>query len=159
MNKMYLGKCVNTHGIKGEIRILSDIENKEEIFKIGHKLYILEDELIITSYRVHKGYDMVTFDGITNIDEVLKYKGNKVYFNRDEVNISNFLLNDLIGFKISFNNDFAGIIEDFMYNSTNCLLMVKNNNKTYYIPNQPHFIKKVDLDNKIVYVENIKDLM
>lgn len=159
MNKMYLGKCVNTHGIKGEIRILSDIENKEEIFKIGHKLYILEDELIITSYRVHKGYDMVTFDGITNIDEVLKYKGNKVYFNRDEVNISNYLLNDLIGFKISFNNDFAGIIEDFMYNSTNCLLMVKNNNKTYYIPNQPHFIKKVDLDNKIVYVENIKDLM
>ena len=29
MNKVYIGKIVNTHGIKGEIRILSNFSRKD----------------------------------------------------------------------------------------------------------------------------------
>ena len=31
MNKIYIGKIVNTHGIKGEIRILSDLDRKSVV--------------------------------------------------------------------------------------------------------------------------------
>ena len=36
MNKVYIGKIVNTHGIKGELRILSDFPYKDKVFKINN---------------------------------------------------------------------------------------------------------------------------
>ncbi len=58
---IYIGKFVNTHGIKGEIRILSDVAYKKEIFQKGNKLYIGKNKtpFIIQNYRVHKNYDMI----------------------------------------------------------------------------------------------------
>ena len=41
MKIIYLGKFVNTHGLKGEIRIISDFEYKDEVFKIGNSIYKL----------------------------------------------------------------------------------------------------------------------
>ena len=63
MEYIYVGKIVNTHGIKGEIRILSDFKYKNEIFKENFKLYIgtQKQEMIIKNYRKHKMYDMVLF--------------------------------------------------------------------------------------------------
>ena len=40
---IYIGKFVNTHGIKGEIRILSDVAYKKEIFQKENKLYKLPE--------------------------------------------------------------------------------------------------------------------
>ena len=40
---------------------------KEEIFKKGNILTIASKSFEIVSYRVHKGYDMVTFKDINNI--------------------------------------------------------------------------------------------
>ena len=37
---LYVGKVVGTHGIKGEIRILSDFQFKDKIFVVGKKLII-----------------------------------------------------------------------------------------------------------------------
>ena len=33
MNYLYIGKLVNTHGIKGEVRILSNFRHKDKVFK------------------------------------------------------------------------------------------------------------------------------
>ena len=38
---IYVGKIVNTHGLKGEIRILSDFEYKEKVFVPGMTIYIV----------------------------------------------------------------------------------------------------------------------
>ena len=35
-----IGKIVNTHGIKGELRILSDFELKNKVFKKGVNRYV-----------------------------------------------------------------------------------------------------------------------
>ena len=86
MDFLYLGKIVNTHGIKGEIRILSDFKYKEQVFKKGNNIYIGKDKIkeVLNSYRVHKNYDMVTLEGINDINDVLKYKGMNVYIDRNE---------------------------------------------------------------------------
>ena len=80
---MYIGKLVNTHGIKGEIKIQSDIDHKDAVFKIGNEISIASKAFKIKTYRVHKGYDMVTFDGINNINDILPLKGNKVFIDRN----------------------------------------------------------------------------
>ena len=35
MQKIYVGKVVGTHGIKGEIRIISDFQFKDKVFVVG----------------------------------------------------------------------------------------------------------------------------
>ena len=72
---LYIGMVAGTHGIKGEIRISSDFKYKDLVFKKGNHLYIDDDNLVINTYRVHKNYDMVTFENINDINDVLKYKG------------------------------------------------------------------------------------
>ncbi|MBQ1551268.1 MAG: hypothetical protein IIZ67_04110, partial [Bacilli bacterium] len=51
MNKVYIGKIVNTHGIKGELRIRSDFPYKDRVFLIGNNLIIDDKEYNIKSYR------------------------------------------------------------------------------------------------------------
>ena len=44
-----IGKFVNTHGIKGEIRIKSDFSRKDLIFKKGNYIYINNKKFLIKS--------------------------------------------------------------------------------------------------------------
>ena len=108
MKYIYLGKIVNTHGIKGEIRILSNFDKKELVFQKDFKVYIgnKKEEYQINSYRVHKNYDMITLKGINDINEVLKYKGSNIYINRDDLNLNEneYLLDDLLNMSIMENN-------------------------------------------------------
>ena len=46
MELVRIGKIVNTHGIKGELRILSDFEFKDKVFKKGVKVYVGKKNLL-----------------------------------------------------------------------------------------------------------------
>ena len=160
MNKILIGKVVNTHGIKGEIRILSDFPYKEKVFFIDNKLFIDDKEYIIKSYRVHKGYDMVTLDGYTNINDVLFLLKRKVYVSEDSLKLDDdeILDEDLITFKVLTNDGKEGIIEEiFKASSTNKILRVKFDREVLIPLNSP-MIKKIDKKNKEVIVELIEGM-
>ena len=89
MNKVYIGKIVNTHGIKGEIRLLSDFPFKDKVFVVGNNILVDDIEYKINSYRRHKMFDMITLDGYNNINDVLFLLKKDVYFDED-----NLILND-----------------------------------------------------------------
>ncbi len=158
MDLIYIGKIVNTHGIKGEVRILSDFEYKEEVFKINNKLIVDNNELIIKSYRKHKNYDMVTFEGIDDINDVLKYKGLDVYIDKDLLNIDGYLFNDLIGMEVyDIDNNYRGKVID-VYRSKKYDLLVVLNKKKYMIPYIESFVREIK-NNKIIinYIKGLED--
>ena len=39
-----VGKIVNTHGVKGEIRVISRTDFPEERYKVGNTLYIWDEK-------------------------------------------------------------------------------------------------------------------
>ena len=115
MELIKIGKIVNTHGIKGELRILSKFPYKEKIFIKNMKLYIDKKDIeTINTYRKHKNFDMVTFTGYTNINEVLKYKGKNVYVNKEDITLrkEEYLDEDIIGMTVIYNNIEKGIVSD-----------------------------------------------
>ena len=97
MEYIYIGKIVNTHGIKGELRIKSNFEKKDLVFKPNMTYYIGEEKVSeeVTSYRHHKEFEMVTFKGYDNINQVLKYLKKDVYVNREDLHLK---ANDYICF-------------------------------------------------------------
>jgi len=159
MDLVYVGKIVNTHGIKGELRIKSDFERKDLVFKVGNKIIIEQEEHTIRTYRFHKIYDMITIDELDNINDVLCYVGKKVYVSRDSLKLkeTDYLLSDLIGLNVVFKDTVYGIVKDYS-NNLNPLLQIEYD-KTYYIPINSNFIKNVDLEKKELIVENIEGLI
>lgn len=158
MDLVYLGILVNTHGIKGEVRISSDFELCDKAFKIGNKLTINRVDYEITSYRIHKNFHMVTFAGINNINQIEFLKGSEVYIRRNylELKDNEFLLNDLIGLNVYFNNELIGICSDFK-KGINPLIEI-NNNK--YIPYNDEFIKNINIsENRIELNDIAKELI
>ena len=67
---VYIGKIVNTHGIKGELRLLSKFSYKERVFVKGMTIYIgrNKEKEEIVSYRHHKCFEMITLKGYSNIN-------------------------------------------------------------------------------------------
>ena len=153
MNKVLLGKYVNTHGIKGEIRIKSNFPYKTKVFKINNEIIINDNLYTIKSYRVHKDYDMVTLDGINSINDIPFPKNTKVYIDRDKfLNKNDYLDSDLIGF-IVYNSKIKKEVLDILYiNDTKKLIKVSDG----YIPFE--LVKKVDLENKKILVEDVDGL-
>jgi len=160
MNYVYIGNIVNTHGIKGEVRILSSFNYKEYIFKKNFNLYIgkNKEKQTINSYRFHKIFDMVTFYGIDNINDVLKYKGEKVYILREDIKENIILDEDLIGLEC-YTNKYIGSVSKILNNKMQDIIVVKNNDKEILIPKVDAFIKNIDLENKKIYINEIEGLI
>ena len=156
MDKIYIGKFVNTHGIKGEIRIKSNFKFKDKVFTIGNKIYIDNKEYIINSYRVHKEYDMITLKGINNINEIINLKGSNVYINKSDLKLNKeeYLDEDLIKMDIYMDNIFKGKVSGIMNLSKNKKILVVNNK---YVPFE--LIKNIDFDNKKIIIEKVDGLL
>ena len=157
MNLIKVGHVSNTHGLKGEIRILSNFRFKENAFKISNKLYIMDDELIIKSYRKHKEFDMVTFKELDSIDDVLIYKGEDVYIDRDTLEYNGYLDEDLIGLNVYNGDKLMGKVVEIMKTAAHDILVIQNGKK-HMVPNIDEFIKNVDLVNKRIDINYIKGL-
>ena len=162
MKYINIGKIVNTHGIKGELRLLSDFKYKDKVFKKDFIIYIGKDKVEekIISYRKHKNFDMICLEGYTNINEVLKYKGMYAFINKDDLVLdeNNYLNEDLLGIEVIVNNEVIGVVSDIEKNANQELIVVRTSKKDYLIPYVDYFINKIDIVNRKIYVNDIKGL-
>ena len=160
MNEMiYIGKTVSTFGIKGELKVISDFEYCDKAYKVGNKVLINNIEHIISSIRYHNNYVLLKIDNLNNINDSLKYVGFNIYIKRLDLNLSKdeFLYKDLINSEVIDEDDtkLGKIIE--VVNGINVLIKVKGT-KEFYIPLIDNYVKRFDLDKKILYTKNAKEL-
>ena len=159
---IYIGKIVNTHGIKGEIRILSDFEKKDKVFIKGMPIYIgrKKEREVINSYRHHKNFEMITMDGYNDINQILRYKGLYVYIKKEDLKLEDgeYLDSDLINLTVVVENSEKGIIVDIRDSGNNKFLVIKTNNKEVFIPYQKEFIGDIDFENKKIEIKPIKGM-
>ena len=147
MDLIYLGKLVNTHGLKGEVKIISDFKYKEIVFKVNNTIYINDNSYKITSYRKHQIYDMITLEGVNDIEAAENLKGFNVYINRNDFIFKGVLDNDIYKGKV------VDILKTKKYD-----LLVIDGIKRHLVPNIDIFIKDIDLKNKKIFINYIEGL-
>lgn len=162
MKYVLIGKIVNTHGLKGEVRILSSFKYKDKVFIPNMKIYIGKDKIceVINTYRHHKIFEMITMNGYNDINQILKYKGEYIFVNKDDIKLSSneYLDEDIIGLNVYTDNKLLGVVKKIENHNSNQILYVKNNDKTYLIPYNFDIIKNINLETKEMKVENIPGL-
>lgn len=163
MKYIYIGKIVNTHALKGELKLLSDFKYKDRVFKKNFNIYIGKNKIkeTITNYRHHKVFDMICLEGYTNINEVLKYKGEKAYVLKEDISLNEneYLDEDLIGLEVYQKDSLIGSVKRIDKYKANDIIVVKGKNKDYLVPYIDEFIKKIDLNHKKIIINDIKGLI
>ena len=126
------------------------------------KIYIGKDKICeeINSYRHHKIFEMITIKGYNDINQVLKYKGEYVFVNKDDIILNDFeyLDEDIIGLKVFVDDKYMGVVKKIERYNTNNLLVVKGEVKDYLIPYNFDIIKSVNLEKREMNVVNILGL-
>ncbi len=158
-----IGKIVNTKGLKGEVKILSSSDFKEERFQKGKQLFVNEEKLIIKTCYEYKTFQIVSFKGYDNINDVLKFKNQDVYaipLDRDVLDENEFFFSELLGMKIMEDSNNIGMVDDVLdYGDKTYLRIKKNNAKKVLFPFNFNFIENVDLKNGIININSIEGLL
>ena len=145
-----VGTIVNTHGIKGEVKVKS--ETNLDRFEKGNTLYLKKGnkyiDIIIDSHRVHKGMDLITFNGINDINLVLEYKGCNLYIKHEDNDTIYY--EDLIGKNIIVDDKVCGKVLDIREVPQGIILECDCSGKKKFIPYVDAFIKEVNENGIIV---------
>lgn len=165
-----VGKIVNTHGIKGEVRVVSKTDFGEQRYKPGNKLFLFMPdsevpvELVVETHRSHKSFDLLTFKGYGNMNEVEKMKGGILKVPESqlgELEQDEFYFHEIIGCLVfTVKGEEIGKIREILTPGANDVWVIKGKGgKDILIPYIEQVVKKVDVKEKIILIEPMEGLL
>lgn len=160
MNLMKIGKIVNTFGIKGDLKVLSDSEFVEERFKVGSTIYLKDQSpLKISGFRIHNGNILIRVNDSNDINEVEKLKTEDIYIDQDALAPleGEYYLFQLENLDVYIDDKLSGkVIEVSKPSQT--VLRIKLEDREILVPFVDAFIKSVDLENNRLDINMIEGL-
>lgn len=165
-----VGKIVNTQGIKGEVRVISKTDFPEKRYKPGNVLYLFMPnstqpiELTVNSHRTHKNFELLTFEGLTNINEVEKFKEGILKVPESqlgELAEDEFYYHEIIGCHVTTTEgEEIGKVSEILSPGANDVWIVKGKGgKEILIPYIHDVVKKVDVKEKVIIIEPMEGLL
>lgn len=162
-NYYKVGKIVNTHGIRGEVRVISTTDFTEERYQVGEKLFLFRDNqevlpLTIASYRRHKNFDLLSFEGYPNINDVEAFRDGILKISEKqmgELDEHEYYYHEIIGLTVVDEADKEiGKITEILSPGANDVWVVKRKGKKdALIPYIESVVKDIDLTAGTVHVE------
>ena len=162
MKKRFLeaGQIVNTHGIRGEVKIVPWADSAEFLTRFK-KLYIDGSPVDVKKSYVHKGSLIASFDGVENVDSAVILKNKTVCINRDDANLdeNKFFIQDIIGASVIDDDtgETVGKVKDIIGMPAHNLYVLDCGSEVL-IPDVPDFIKQVDPDEYFVKIHFIEGM-
>lgn len=158
MDFIYVGDIVNTHALKGEMRIVSFFDYKEAIYQKDFPFYIgdMYEKHFLSSYRKHKEYDLLTFHGIDTIEKANIYKGKSIYVKRDSVSATSYFIEDFINLSVYEKDVYIGKIIEVEESKAHKIFLLDNYIRIPYVD---VYVKKIDLQNQRMYVERVRGFL
>lgn len=163
-----VGKIVNTHGVRGEVRVIR-ITDFEERFTPGNELHIVQkgkDPVAVTiqSHRKHKQFDLLTFEEYDDIESVEGFKGSLLKITESQLTPlaeGEFYYHEIIGCTVQ---TVAGVrigeITSILSPGANDVWVVETDQgKEVLIPYIEDVVKQIDVTNKKVQIHLMEGLI
>lgn len=157
-----IGKIVNTHGINGELRVLTNSDFIKERFGLGAEIWVNDQKFIIEDSYQHKNFIIIKLKGYNNINEVMGLKGKIIKaqpLSHDVLDEGEYFNHDLEGCRV-FNQQHieCGKVSKVVDGGNYNYLRIKGN-KSGLVPFIDSFIIDVNIDNKTIIIEEIEGLL
>ena len=157
------GKIVNTHGLKGEVKVYSYTDNESNILKLK-KVYINGTKYDVQSIKPFKNMFIMKLKGIDIIEDT-KVLIDKMCFREVVEGESNdeegFFVKDLIGIQVldEQNNNIGTLKEVFNTGANDVYEVLLEDGKSIYLPAIKQVVKKIDIDARIMVVKIMEGLI
>jgi len=161
-----VGKIINVHGIKGEVKIFPLTDDINRFYSLK-KVYLDQENsilpLTISNIRIHKNVVLASFNEIVDRNQAEQYKGLFIIINREdaiELSENQYFICDLIGIKVySLEGKLIGNIKDILQTGPTDIYVIETNNKDVLVPALKDIFKEIDINKKIAKADIPKDLM
>ncbi|ALO04077.1 ribosome maturation factor RimM [Lactiplantibacillus paraplantarum] len=173
MDYYRVGTLVNTHGIRGEVKVVVVTDFPEERFKVGQQLVLFKSPdattggvtVTITKSREQKGLYFLTFKGFDNINDVERYKGWTIKVPAEALHdlpAGEYYYHQIVGLQVVTTADEPlGTIKEILSPGANDVWVVQREHgqSDVLLPKIPQVIKNVDLATGVVTVELMEGLI
>jgi len=163
MRKEFLeaGKIVNTHGIRGEVRI-QPWADSASFLQDFDTLYIDGAPVRLLSARVHKHMLIAQLEGAEGIDAAIALKNKLVYIRRADARLApgQFFIQDILGLSvIDEAGTPLGTLREILPRPGGDVYVIAGDGGTeHLVPDVPEFILEKNLDEGFVRVRLIEGM-
>lgn len=161
MNQEFLesGQIVNTHGIRGEVKIVPWADSPEFLCQFS-TLYIDGRPVKVRSARVHKGNVIALLEGTEDVNAAMLLKNKTVCIRRQDAKLPEgaFFLADIIGLDVVDEaGQKLGTLTDILSPSHQQVYVVEGE-REILIPAVPEFILETNISGGYVRVRLIEGM-
>lgn len=167
-----VGRIVNTHGIRGEVRVISSTDFEDTRFAPGSKLAVFKKDdkkptwVTVESSRYHKNFILLSFEGYNNINQVEPFKEGTLKVTKDQLADDILYENEYYHFEIldcevfSEEGERIGIVTNILETGANDVWEIENDKgKHHYIPYIEDVVKDIDVENKKITIHVMEGLL
>ena len=150
------GEIVNTHGVRGEIKMLPWLDSPEDMrgftrCRIGGKDYA------ITACRVQNTCDLLKLEGVDTMEAAQPLRGKTVTLYREDMDEDVIFAGDLIGMEVFSQAERIGELTQVLDYPGNQVYVVKGE-REYMLPAVKEFILSTDLDGNRMEVKLLEGM-
>jgi len=161
-DRIAIGQIVNTHGLKGEVKLYPYTNQKTVLMNLSEVLLYDQKRkryLLAKVKNVRKGPKtyLVKFEGIESIEDAEKLKGYKVYVLLSELpkpEKDEYYFYEVMGCEVVLENgESLGKVTDIIETGANDVLVVKKGKKETLIPMIKRYVVKLDKEERKITVK------
>ena len=154
------GKIVNTHGVRGELRVIPWCDNAE--FLLGFKSFYIDGKPVyVSASRVHKSNLLLKLKGVEDVNSAMLLKNKVLQIDRQDVKLpeGTYFIADMIGLKVldDATNNEIGKIAEVLNLPANDVYIVRGE-REYMIPAVKAFIVETNVQDGYIRVKMQKGL-
>lgn len=147
-----IGKIVNTHGVRGALKVEPWCDSPEQLCSLETLYYKKRDEympLAVRTASIHKNHVLIYFDGINSIDEAMPLKNRVLFVDRDDLPLADdrVFIADIIGLDVFDERDGSrlGRLKSVDESPANDLFVVETpDGREVLVPAVEEFIGHID---------------
>ena len=156
-NLVCVGKILKSHGVKGELKLISYTSTPSDIFAFNKLKYSDEKEIKIKKVGTNKDIFIVSIEGITTRDMAEELSNTLLYVERESLKQAaenEYYFCDLKNCQVIDTDDnlYGTVTEIHNFGAGDILEVALEDNKKEYLPFADEFIIEVNIIKKyIVY--------
>ncbi|MGI6028222.1 MAG: ribosome maturation factor RimM [Candidatus Heteroscillospira sp.] len=160
--KQYLetGRVVNTHGVRGEVKIQPWADSPEFLLDFA-RFYIDGAPVKVQHSRVHKGCVIAALEGVEDVNAAMRLKGKTVFINRDDAELSEdgYFIQDILGAQVvDEDGNTVGQLKEVLNLPGSDVYVVQAPDREMLIPAVPAFILNTDVVAGVITVRMMEGL-
>ena len=153
-----VGEIVNTHGIKGEVKIMPWADSPEFLCQFD-TLYLDGKPVRLRSVRTNKTLVLASLEGVDTVEAAMRLKGKVLSIDRTGVVLpeGRHFLADLMGLTVldAATGEELGVIQDILTPPAHEVYVVGGKGKEYMIPAVDDFLAETNVEEGYVRVNLI----